>query len=224
MKHKAFEKMKRQYELLKSEMTPGNKDYDALQERLYFLKEDAERREMEYAKVTKKYGTNITKTLFWHWQTEKGFHPESFFYATPPIGEAKESNRILITGTNRETSDMYKIIEGLKTYRRVMREIRGSQELSESTESGLLATKSIEEYGFTPEYVFASQLGTFWKRFFGDENFLDNEVSVPRAIIGTGYMRNYNRRGGETVYGAKRLEEIASDWNLSIEFIETWAP
>lgn len=89
-----------------------------------------------------------------------------------------------------------------------------------------LVTRSLAEYGVTPKYVFSACVGSFWEQFFGEDKFLDNidRINVPRAIIGTGSMRNYNAYGGETMDVRERLEEIASAWNIPIQLIESWAP
>ena len=216
--------LKEKLNKLEQEMYKGNVEYDSLRKRL------------------NKIGKNdlkITKTNYWHWLVEKNDFPQQYFYATPPIGEAQQLNRILITGTKVETRDMYDILKGLETYQRVMKELQGkNQRSSEETKflpenqegqtgSGLiLATRSLEEYGVAPKYDFCGRVGSFWPIFFDEEYFLDNleKISIPRAIIGTGFMRNYDACGGETRFVGDRLEKIAQEWDIPIQFIDSWAP
>ncbi|HLC78279.1 MAG TPA: hypothetical protein VJH92_04085 [Candidatus Nanoarchaeia archaeon] len=235
MKRRAdYQEMCRKMQELELSMTQGNLEYDALVERY-----------RELGKPDRK----IDKTTHWHWLTEKGDFPEMFFYNTPPIGEAQESARILITGTRVETSDMYDILKGSEAYQRVMKELesRRQKRLPESktksplqlpsqpqifSDSRLVQTVTSNSNPNTtleevkPEYVFSAKVGWFWDNFFGEELFLDHprKISVPCLIVSTEYMRNYNAFGGETINVKERLEEIAIGWDIPIQFIESWAP
>lgn len=215
--------LQKEFHELEQGMHKGNEEYDLLRKRLTEIG---------------KHNLEITKTTYWHWLTEKGDFPEIHFYATPPIGEAPESDRILITGTKAETRDMYTILQGLEVYQRVMKELGDKRQKLPEGETvpihvndgqqkhGLvLATQSLELGDVKPEYVFSGRVASFWQQFFGEECFLDNldKISVPVAIIGTGYMRNYNAIGGETMNVRKRLEGLASAWDIPIKFIESWA-
>ncbi len=217
--------LQRKLHQIEEAMKPGYAEFDALRKIL----RDVDKSDLE-----------ITKTLYWSWLTEKGDFPETFFYNTPPIGEAQESNRILITGTKVETRDMYEILKGLEAYKRVIKVLQDKRlklpaSKNETLLKGheeqpsnelILATRSLQEYGVTPEYIFSARVGSFWEQFFCQDNFLDNidKISVPLAIIGTGFMRNYNQYGGETMDVKGRLEEIASAWDIPIQIINSWAP
>ena len=180
----------------------------------------------------------ITKTMYWRWLVERDDFPEEFFNNTPPIGEAPESDRILIAGTNVETRDMYKILQGLETYQRVRNEIQNRYKMPAENISGIetllkehdqeliVSTDYLEKYDVQPEYVFSSRVGSFWEDFFGEKDFLDNldKISIPSAIITTGYMRNRNKYGGQTLNVKERLKEIASAWDIPLKIIKSWAP
>lgn len=216
--------MQEQLQELERAMRPGNENYDALCKRLEEIGKPAQ---------------EITTTLYWHWLAQ-GKTAGMYLYATPPIGEAALSERVLIVGTKAETKDMYTMLEGLETYKRVMQIL---QERRHKLPSGIvnvlpapsyegsshdlvIATKSIEKYGVSPEYVFSATVGSFWQSFFGEDNFLDHKekVSIPMAIIGTGKMRHYDDRlGGTTLDVQERLEEIALAWTIPIQKNESWA-
>jgi hypothetical protein len=260
-----YDEMHKILQKLELKMHEGDSDYDSLNKRF---------------REVGKPNTNITKTILWHWLVEKGDYPESYFYATPPIGEASESDRVLITGTKVETRDMYDIMRGLEVYQRVICELQnrrkkissgeniqdlssrllslstggnyppagyteqsseklliparnvispqtGSQSnIREPGQELIIASRTLEEFGVKPEYVFCGRVGSFWEVFFGESEFLDHpeKVSLPQAIIGTGYIRNYNRYGGETMNVKIRLEEIAREWDIPIQIISSWAP
>jgi hypothetical protein len=172
----------------------------------------------------------ITITGFWHFAIERGDFPESYFNSTPPVAEARPSNRILFSGTNAEVRDLDKIIEGFEAYKKV------SEMLASRTGDLIIANPSATTFSIIPSglspiglvnpvYAFANRLRTFWEKFFGKEMFLDDsDISVPIAIISTGKMRNYNACGGETMDVKERLESIAGNWNIPIKFIDSWAP
>lgn len=216
-------KMQEQMRELEQSMHPGNEQYKLYKQ----LVKDGNP------------GVEITKTSYWYWLVEKGDDfPELAFYGIPPIGEASESNRILVTGTKSEIRDLYDIIHGIKIYQRVMKEIEEKHKrLSKSQadipqlypkfpDSELVTTmQSLQQRVEQPEYVFSGSIIPFWEKFFNENHFLDNpnKISVPTAIIGTGRMRNYNRFGGETLDVTKRLEQIAKDWDIPIQIIESWA-
>ena len=219
-----YKYMRRGYRELGKRFRPGDTEYDLLCKSL--IDHD-------------KQNVKVTRTMYWHWLKYKYDDPSLIFYATPPIGDAIGSDRILITGTKCETRDMYQILEGLDSYRRVMNKIQSmreglhtenddiSQLTAEESNSKLIVAIEYPKQGvIQPKYTFSATLGSFWKNFFGEGDFLDQQgkVSVPRLIVGTGYMRNYNLYGGQTVDVTKRLEKIASAWRIPIHFIESWAP
>jgi hypothetical protein len=191
-----YSEMQRKYQELEQSMHEGNPEYDSLRKRLGEVE--------SYAP--------ITKTLLWHWNVEKSDFPETFFYSTPLIGEASESNRILIAGTNAELRYMQNTFRDLEIYQRVVEEL--GKESSEYPGS------------VNPKIALCTRVGMFWESFFGEKDFLDNldKISVPAAIIGTGNMRNYNIYGGETVEVRKRLEKIASEWGIPIQFVPPLTP
>ena len=217
--------MQRLYQELEGGMHLGNKPYDELCMRLG-----------EFGKAN----PTIKKTLYWQWLVEMGEDlPELLFHNTPPIGEARESDRILITGTKVETGDMYTILRGMEVYQRVMKEIsrrrkwlpQGITQLPApyvappGTELAV-AVAAVQQQEGAPEFSFSGRVASFWENFFGQDDFLDSldKVSVPRAIIGTGKMRNYNKYGGETLFVDDRLKEISNAWGIPIQIIESWAP
>lgn len=177
----------------------------------------------------------ITNTLYWKWTIDKeGDRLEQFFYNTPPISKAEESNRVLVTGTDKEVKDLVKFFDVVKQSNiNLKKEMRSLKHL-EGTLSPKLLLRAPKTYGYLshladiedPEYCFASQVGAFWGSFFGEEDFLDDtsKITVPAAIIGTGNMRNYDsHNGGETLDVAERLREIAKDWEIPIYIIQSWA-
>ena len=125
--------------------------------------------------------------------------PETFFYNDPPVDGSSLAtrNNILVSGTNVETRDISEVL--------------GQQNGMTIAVAG---------------YDYVSRLGSFWSKFFGVDQFLDDKEgrTKPSEIVATGSMRNYNRYGGETVGVVKRLEEIAKIYQIPIKFIPTFAP
>lgn len=61
----------------------------------------------------------------------------------------------------------------------------------------------------------------FWEKFFGIHDFLDNkyDISIPCAIISSGYIKNYSYLGSETLYIEERLLEICKIWSIPFQKI-----
>ncbi len=130
----------------------------------------------------------VEKTLFWKYLAVPNPTNDeiNYFINTPPIGVARPSNRVLVTGTNVEIGEMKKFPD-------LIPEITG---------------------GFDkPEIVYLSQAAGFWDSFFHNDFFVDSEdVSVPLAIVGTGFIRSYiNEAYGITHEVKNRLEEISDE-------------
>ena len=66
--------------------------------------------------------------------------------------------------------------------------------------------------------IFSTQVGLFWEELFDGEYFCDRPVTVPSLLATTGYMRNYNYIGGETVEVGEYLENTVTDM-FSIPFV-----
>lgn len=87
--------------------------------------------------------------------------------------------------------------------------------------------KMAEKFDFGAKGIaYASRVGTFWEKFFGVDNFLDDvdKRSAPEEIVATGNIRNYNWAGGQTVNISTRLDEIARKYEVPIRFITPFAP
>jgi len=132
---------------------------------------------------------------------QRGGMPETCFYATPPIESPRHSDRILITGTKAEIGSLYREVEELK-----------------SGKPSRMLNKFTEEIRDNP-INYCATVGSFWRYFFDQKDFLDYEVSVPKKIIGTGALRNYNMYGGETMDVKERLKEVAEKFKVPIAFI-----
>lgn len=146
----------------------------------------------------------LTKTAMWRFSMlnpdmEASFsdrlydRPEEMFYNTPPVdSEISARKSILIVGTNAEVW-----------------EIRDKLGNEVTSSNGQLA--SLE---------YASRMESFWEIFFNSEQFLEGEVTKPGMIATSGYIRNYNFRGGETVGVKGRLTQIAEEFGIRIHFVE----
>lgn len=146
----------------------------------------------------------------------RGGMPENWFYNNPPVENPGDSNRILITGTNAEVQslDIYvkkrtgRSDDVPKILRDYDRDVKIPQDLLERIRSSKIK--------------YCSQVGSFWQSFFGEKDFLDKPISIPRQIVATGFMRNYNMQGGETIDVRDRLEEVAKVYGSEIEFIPSF--
>lgn len=140
---------------------------------------------------------------------DRGGMPENFFYQTPPVENPSKSKRLLMTGTKAEIRTLSTLIDESKSGKR-MEELlkRITPEMSEE----LIKSK----------VNYCATVGSFFESFFDQKDFLDHEVSCPRKIISTGYMRNYNMYGGETVNVRKRIEQIAQPFGIDVEFIPSF--
>jgi len=218
--------MEAQAQALEESMRPGSPEYDALGKKLEQMGKEVV----------------IGKTLYWHWLVEKEDFPERFFFHTPPIGKAPLSDRVLVTGTHAEVTNLMEMVNGLKgvaTHVYITSELRRKNvkrryaqnqmptnplDFAPSPSNYVYELLERESEG-NPHFVYCSRVGSFWQAFFGVDEFLDKPeaITVPRSIIGTGAMRNYNAHGGETRDVKQRLERVANDWYLPIHFMESWA-
>lgn len=202
--------MNRRLQRLNGRLHSGDAQYDGLKARLRDLK---------------KGNVKITRTMYWNWCHDSGGDfPEDLFYNTPPVAQAQDSNRVLVTGTKVETNSMYQMLEALKggpeaveELHRKNREEKLPQLLKTPMGRDISVIHQILIGGVQPDYRYCSQVGSFWGEFFGD-SFLDrlDENSVPRAIVATGFMRNYNCIGGETLEVMSRLKRVAHEWRIPI--------
>ena len=200
-------KARAEYEQLVESMHEGNPDYD---EFLVNLRRQASSGQVQLSSVVGATPTpecaaatlpeqpKITprRTDFYNFGVEK--HGFSMFMAyRPPIAEAPESERILVCGTKAQ-----------------LREIASNEEAT--VKASKLATP-------TTKFQYSANMGYFWENFFGNKHFLDNsgEISVPRGILATGWMRNYDPISGTGmtlgVWGL--LEDIAKEWDIPLEQI-----
>jgi ABC-type uncharacterized transport system ATPase subunit len=122
---------------------------------------------------------------------------------------------------------MNTMLQGSETYKRVMSELQRRNRVALTTHEApdiVKAATAITQGIMKPQYIFSARVGSFWEKFFGNEQFLDVPASIPIAIIGTGNMRNHNQYGGQTLNVQERLEKIAETWNIPIQIIDSWAP
>ncbi len=175
----------------------------------------------------------LNKTRFWYSSVTTKDFPEKFFYATPPIAEAEESKRILITSTKIDNRELLETIKGNEShYKKVINDMQDRIKKIYGGDIYTCAQDTVEDlaqntggvYNSKTEYVPCINVGYFWEQFFGTKDFLDEKISIPEAIIGTGYMRNHNAHGGETLDVTKRLAEIASSWHIPYIALPSWRP
>lgn len=147
----------------------------------------------------------LTLTEKWNWGvilSSDGFFRERLwltFYEEPPLKSAHSSRRILITGTHSEVVEI--------------------------DENNRLRAEILE--GLNCDRVdYSSNIGFFWKRFFGKEDFVSGLEgrTIPMAMITTGRMRVYYMSGSCTENVLERQEEIAKMWDIPLHVIETPLP
>ncbi len=136
--------------------------------------------------------------------------PESYFYADPPLQDYSRSNRILITG---EPSRLYHLL-----INESLNPLELSQEFKISKDLAIRLKKAKKE----DISLSLRRISSFWESFFNEDNFLDKPVSVPELMISTGFMRNYNYIGGETLNVGPRLREIAQRYQIDFELIPSF--
>jgi len=129
--------------------------------------------------------------------------PEMFFYNTPPVGNVSLDDRVLVTGTNAEVSSLGSSIDE--------REFSGGYFKN-------LNPRLLDELRTSP-ISYCSRVGSFWEGFFGSKDFLDVKVTVPKLVVATGDMRNYNFLGGETLDVRDRLKDIACRFGTKLEMV-----
>ncbi len=151
----------------------------------------------------------ITNTMRWEYSIyRRGFgDTHDFFYSTPPIKSALQSNRILVTGTNCDIDRLSR-----KPSRLLKKVIKDKVEREKIIKNN-------------PEFTYCSEVRRFWSSFFGEDNFLDgNEITTPYTIISTGKMRNYlmicGAPRGENLDVSDRLKEIAKNSGIYLYFIK----
>lgn len=167
----------------------------------------------------------VNLTTLWHWLNDKTDFDLDFFDNTPPIFEAEVSDRIIICASKAENRDIYKLFESW----RVEKAASKWKKIKTLTFSRFRDQKTIsnpfpEISGFelSSEFVHSSEVGYFWDSFFAAKYFLDEDITIPKMIISTGFMRSYMGNAGTTYPVSDRLREIAESWDIPIHFIESW--
>lgn len=213
---KSYDAARAELTALEASMRKGNKSYDSLITRL----------------KTSKNKRSIDKTMVWIWNTDifekEGDYEIVWFNATPPVSEAYSDNRLLLVGTKCEVGDIY---YGLEKFGELIEQFSKREVRKEIVDTAKRARISIEEkvneIGIEMndlKYTYCATTGIFWEKFFDQERFLDNpKITVPRAIIATGLIRNYCEGAGSTIDVTDRLKNIADAWNIPIRFISSWA-
>lgn len=137
--------------------------------------------------------TSIDSTTLWQYSVERNTDSLSLlFFTSPPVFEAVKAERVLFVGTRSDLTN-----ELGELYRTI----------SSSEPATKLNT--------------CTMASNFWARFFDCDNFLDQQTSltIPKAIISTGKIRNEVRGCNETLDAVARLEEIARNWGIPLKLI-----
>ena len=155
-------------------------------------------------------------------------------YGDPPVTEAEQSDRILLTGTNVEVGAMGNIVLGAKAWneslyaehkRQLDREIESSK-----ARYGERLLKGIATLNLDPapqQYSFCSNVSQFWNGFFGIKGrfFMGSDkLTITRAIIGAGKMRYEVDYHDGTTSVMARLGVVADNWQIPMVLIDSWAP
>ncbi len=114
------------------------------------------------------------------------YDPADYFYHIPRVWgrSTRDPNRVLFCGTSVQCQqvDEAKLIE-LARHRGIL----------------------------NPVITYNSQVGSFWSRFYGCDNYVENKArTIPALMIATGLMRNYNYLGGETMEVDDALSHFAA--------------
>ena len=195
---------------------PQINDYVRLESELLALQKGMRRGNAEYDSLRKllkknKVSERMNLTTYWRWKTNPDDEAESYFYTTPPISRANDSNRVLVIGTKAEVGGLSKIIDGYL-----------KDPTSQSQSKVIAKLPKLIEGIVEPKFTYTASVGSFWENFFGQEYFLDarDNVSVPRAMLATGMMRASSQHGNYTVAASERLKEIAANWAIPITFVK----
>ena len=72
-----------------------------------------------------------------------------------------------------------------------------------------------------PQITYCSEVGSFWAKFYGCYDFIENKGSSrPSLILATGEMRNHSYIGGETMPVEKALRHFADLHGVDFMFVE----
>jgi hypothetical protein len=135
-----------------------------------------------------------SKTAAWKKVVDKHMAKGKYFWTTPPVPSAYESERALVvSGSEEETEYLRQMFDDIKG-----------------------------ENGVRVDYT--SDASRFWEKFFGKDDFLGglDERTIPNRIVTTGYIQTpYMGVRKTKAYARMRLKEIAGQWNIPISFIQT---
>jgi hypothetical protein len=145
----------------------------------------------------------VNLTEYWKWIEGKHGRAEDelFLKATPPIAEADQRDSILVVGTNPDIKIMDEHLRHPHNY-------VDSEAVKAANAMGLEQTAQGYPHGSTKFVT------DFWGDFFGDADFLEGKVTIPKGIISSGRMRKDFAHAGMTLDVSDRLAEIAHNWNM----------
>ncbi len=185
------------------------------------LEEKVRKRSAELGHPTR---GSILRTIMWYYKLfEKDIQRKvqidpwdgRDFYADPPIKNPKSSSRVLVIGTKVEVRNIAEMFESPERINE-----NNPPEYNHKARSRL--KKLIEEARQgTVEYC--AQLNQFWSAFFGEEDFLDDPITLPTKMIATGLMRDYMDGCGMYRHIKERLKEISFTYNVPLEFIKPFS-
>ncbi len=167
---------------------------------------------------------HVPRTTMWYFKLfekdiQRGAHIDPWdgrdFYADPPVKNPKPSNRFLVAGTKVELRNLAEMFENPG-------EINEGNPPEYDHKARSHLKKLIEE---TKQGVveYCSQLNDFWSAFFGEEDFLDKPMTLPKKMIATGLMRDYLGGYGMYRHVEERLRKISSTYHIPLELIKPFS-